>query len=198
MVLLCSKVRQDIIIKSTKYQFNCYAIKHELLQALFSEGSSVTNIFFKIFLRWQVLILWSDWCSLLTGFQSQCGSIITCALLLPAHNDPQSQLWISRPRPVPVAHLGMVKLPLEWPPNVTSGITGRGKIRTQDLVAQSPTLYRLSYPGRFRLQILSSIIYVKSIGTINRFCRGQDLPDIRNSSVYKKVATASRQRTAPN
>ena len=110
--------------------------------------------FFYIFvLRWQVTILWSHWCSLFWplvdsthGFQSQGGSIITYTLLLLVHNDPPwSQLWISKPRPVSILHLGMVRLLLEWLPNVTSGITGRGKIRTQDLVAQSPTLYRLNF-----------------------------------------------------
>ena len=83
------------------------------------------------------------------------GSIITHTLLSLACNDlTQSQLWFSRPRPVPILHLGMVRLPLEWPPNVTFGITGRGKIRTQDLATQSLTLYRLSYPGRFLVWIL--------------------------------------------
>ena len=53
---------------------------------------------------------------------------------------------------VPILHLGMVRLPLEWPPNVTSRIPGRGRIRTQDLTAQSikpdalPT--ELSRPGK--------------------------------------------------
>ena len=114
------------------------------------------KLFFFNFLQWEVTILWSHWCSLFQtlvdsthGFQSQGGSIIACSLLSLACNDPpQSQLWISRPRPVPILHLGTVRLPLEWPPNVTSGITGRGKIQTQDLMAQSLTLYRLSYPGQ--------------------------------------------------
>ena len=51
-----------------------------------------------------------------------------------------------------------VRVLLEWPPNVTSGITGRGRIRTQDLTAQNPTLYRLSYPGR----LLNWWIFVSS------------------------------------
>ena len=61
-----------------------------------------------------------------------------------------SQLWISRPGHVPILHLGMVRLLLEWPPNVTSRITGRDRIRTQDLMAQSPAdtlLTELSWPG---------------------------------------------------
>ena len=98
-----------------------------------------------VFLWWEVTILWSQWWSLFRtlvdsapGFQSQSGSIITRALLLLVHNDPQSQFWISRPRPVPILHLGMVRPTLEWLPSVTSGITGRGRIRTQDLTAQSP------------------------------------------------------------
>ena len=35
------------------------------------------------------------------GFHSQGGCIIACTLLSLAHNDPQSQLWIPRPRPSP-------------------------------------------------------------------------------------------------
>ena len=116
-------------------------------------------LFFKIsFWGHMSPILWSHWCSLFQtwvdsacGFQSQGGSIIACALLSFAHNNrPQSQLWIFKPRPVPILHLGMVRLPLEWPPSVTSGITGRGRIWTQDLAAQSPKLYWLGYPGRLR------------------------------------------------
>ena len=63
------------------------------------------NIICFNFLRWQVTILWRHWCSLFrTSVESgpwvsnQGGSIITCALLSLAHNDPQSQLWISKSR----------------------------------------------------------------------------------------------------
>ena len=127
--------------------------------------------FFINFLQWQVTILCSHWCSLFWtsvdsthGFQSQGGSMITLTLLLFAHNDPpQGQLWISKPRPVPILHLGRVRLPLEWPPSVTSGITGRGKIQTQDLATQSPTLYRLSYPGRTNFIKTISILKFQSV-----------------------------------
>ena len=138
------------------------------------------NFYFLKFLWWQVTILWSHWCSLFQtlvdsacGFQSQGGSIIACALLSLACNDPQSQLWISRPRPVLILHLGMVRLLLEWPPNVTSGITGRGRIRTQDLAAQCPAgalsteLSRPAFPFNF------SSIYMRKWGkcyTKYNFC----------------------------
>ena len=59
----------------------------------------MTWFFFLNFLRWQVTILWSHWCSLFQtlvdsvhGFQSQGGSIIARTLLSLAHNDPQSTL----------------------------------------------------------------------------------------------------------
>ena len=42
---------------------------------------------------------------------------------------------------VPILHIGMVRVLLEWLPNVTSRTAGRGSIRTQDLATQSPTLY---------------------------------------------------------
>ena len=98
------------------------------------------------FWNFVVTIRWSHWYPLFRssvdtahGFQSQGGSIITRTLLLLVRNDPpQSQPWISRLKSVPILHLGMVRLQLKWPPNVTSGITGRGKIWAQDLAAQSP------------------------------------------------------------
>ena len=80
--------------------------------------------------------------------------------------------WVSKPgwihhypcSAVPLLHLGMVRLTLEWLPNVSSRITGRGKIRTQDLAAQSPTLCPLSYPSRilcvnFILSLWQSVIF---------------------------------------
>ena len=114
------------------------------------------------FLRWQVTILWSHWCSMFwtsvdLGFKARVdpSSPMLCShlhvMIL-----PQSQLWISKPRPVPVLHLGMVRLPLEWLPKVTSGITGRGKIRIQDLTVQSPMLYRLSYAFHLVLHLKST------------------------------------------
>ena len=51
-------------------------------------------------------------------------------------------------------HLGMVRLLLEWPPNVTSEITDRGQIRTEDLAVQSQMLYELSYPGQPYFRII--------------------------------------------
>ena len=51
------------------------------------------------------------------GFQSQGGSIIICALLLLARNDPQSQLCISRPRPVPIF--------TPWYDEATAGVTAQ-------------------------------------------------------------------------
>ena len=40
---------------------------------------------------------------------------------------------------VPFLHLGMVRLLLEWPPNVTSGMDGWGKIRTQNSLFSQQT-----------------------------------------------------------
>ena len=67
-----------------------------------------SKAFLKTKLQWQVTILWNHWYSLFWtsvdsahGFQSQGGSIITHALLLLVHNDPQSQLWLLRSRPGP-------------------------------------------------------------------------------------------------
>ena len=56
-----------------------------------------------------------------------------------------SQLWISKPRHAPILYLGTVRLLLEWPPNVTSRITGTGRIWTQDLMAQSLILYQVRH-----------------------------------------------------
>ena len=81
--------------------------------------------FFLHFLRWQVTILWSHWCSLFQTlndsahrFQSQDGSIIACALLSPAHDDPQSHLWIPRPGPGPNF--------TPWHGEATAGVTTNG------------------------------------------------------------------------
>ena len=109
---------------------------------------------FLIFLRWKVTILWSHWYSLFLtlvdsahGFQSQGGSIITHTLLWLVHNDPQSQLWIFRPGPGPNF--------ATWYGEATARVTTQchfwncpRQIWTQDLWAQSLTLYQLSYPGR--------------------------------------------------
>ena len=61
----------------------------------------VFKIFFlKVFVGLSC-ILWGDWYPLFCtsddsahGFQSQGGFIITCALLLLVHKDPQSHLWL--------------------------------------------------------------------------------------------------------
>ena len=42
---------------------------------------------------------------------------------------------------VPILHLGMVRLLLEWPPNVTSGMTDGGKIRTQNSIFTTNRLF---------------------------------------------------------
>ena len=87
------------------------------------------------------------------GFKARSGSIITphSALAMCVIDPPQSQLWISKPRPVPILHLGTVRL--EWL-RVTSQChfwnnwaEARFKPRTSRPKALQ-TLYRLSYPGR--------------------------------------------------
>ena len=60
----------------------------------------------------------------LTPPNSQGGCTITWALCHWHIMDPQSQLWLPRPNLVPILHLGMVRLPLEWLPNVTSRTAG--------------------------------------------------------------------------
>ena len=52
---------------------------------------------------------------------------------------PRVNSKFPNPRPVPILQLGAVRLPLEWPPNVASRITGRGKIRTQNLAVRCST-----------------------------------------------------------
>ena len=103
-----------------------------------------------------LIFLWIQWYSLYRtsidsahGFESQGGSIITCALLWLTCNDPQSHLWIPRSEPSPnFTH---------WCGEATAGVTNQcclqdgWRIWTQDLAAQRQTLYWLSYPGRLTL-----------------------------------------------
>ena len=66
----------------------------------------------------------------------------------------------------PILHLGTVRLPLEWLPNATSRITGRDKIRTQDLAAQSPAdalPTELSQPATIT-QITSNYYHIETFG----------------------------------
>ena len=80
------------------------------------------------------------------GFQSQGGSIIVWALVLPGCNDPQRQFRIPRPGPSPNFR--------PWYREPTAGVTTQchfqdgWQIQIHDLAGQSPTLYRLSCPGR--------------------------------------------------
>ena len=55
-----------------------------------------------------------------------------------------SQLWISRPGLVLILHFGMVRLPLEWPPSVTSG-TARGRFEPRTSWPKARHLSRASY-----------------------------------------------------
>ena len=112
--------------------------------------------FFKKLLRWQCPHFVDQWYALcfglrLTspmGFEARVGAplpvLSVCAsssCTLGDNSNFFSQCL------VPIVHLGM-RLLLEWPPNVNSKTDGTGRIRIQDLVAQSLMLYCLSSPGR--------------------------------------------------
>ena len=92
------------------------------------------------FLRWKVTILWSHWYFL---FQTYCfrlhlhSALICMWWMLRVTSDFRSQGL------VPILHVGMVRLPLEWPPNVTSGTADRGRIRSH-LELSQPALQQVN------------------------------------------------------
>ena len=149
------------------FQVNCYGqlyVWNFFLQAIIQDLFSMDQIrkgdackmghnlgiFFFNFCGDSVTILCNHWYSLFrTSVHSTHGLMhhrlhSFCLFVI----DPQGQLWLPKPRPGP----NFTPWYGEATPRVTTQCHFQDcwQIRTQDLMAQSPVLYQLSYPAGLR------------------------------------------------